>query len=102
MATGLTGTGLATMGRGAAEVAVVLRLFVAPAARGQGLARALLHAAWAEARALGRRAVLDVHTASAAIGLYEAEGWARRATMDAPWRGPDGPSPRMHVYLAPA
>ena len=36
-ATGLAGTGLATTGRGAAEVAVVSRLFVAPAARGRGL-----------------------------------------------------------------
>ena len=94
---------VAATGLGAARVAVVSRLFVAPAARGQGLARALLHAAWAEARVLGRRAILDVHTASAAaIGLYEAEGWARVATMDAPWQDPDGTSPRMHVYVAPA
>ena len=94
----ITATGL-----GAAEVAVVSRLFVAPAARGRGLARALFRAAWAEARTLGRRAILDVHVAAAGpIRLYEAEGWVRVATMDAPWRDPDGTSPRMHVYRAPA
>ncbi|AFD26209.1 GNAT family N-acetyltransferase [Deinococcus gobiensis] len=93
---------VAATGLGAAETAVVSRLFVAPAARGRGLARALLRAAWAEARAQGRRAVLDVHTASAAaIGLYEAEGWVRVATMTAPWHDPDGTSPQMHVYVAP-
>lgn len=94
---------VAATGLGAAEVAVVSRLFVAPAAQGRGLARTLLRAAWAEARTLGRRAILDVHTASAApIRLYEAEGWVRVATMDAPWRDPDGTAPRMHVYRAPA
>lgn len=87
----------------ASEIAVLSRLFVAPAAQGQGLARALFRAAWAGARALGRRAILDVHTASVGpIRLYETEGWVRVATLDAPWQDPDGTSPRMHVYRAPA
>jgi GNAT superfamily N-acetyltransferase len=56
------------------------RLFVAPRARGGGLARSLLRAALAEAREKGQRAVLDVgRDFQAAVALYEAEGWTRVA-----------------------
>lgn len=58
--------------------AVVSRLFVAPQARGRGLARSLLRTALEQARADRLRAVLDVgHDFTAAIALYEAEGWSR-------------------------
>jgi GNAT superfamily N-acetyltransferase len=59
---------------------LLARLFVAPEARRDGLARSLLRAAVAEARAKGQRAVLDVgQDFPAAVALYEAEGWSRVA-----------------------
>lgn len=85
------------------EVLILSRLFVAPAGRGEGLGRALFRAAWAEARRLDRRAVLDVHHRNlAAARLYEAEGWRRVGTLDGDWREPDGNPPRVHVYVSPA
>ena len=57
------------------------RLFVAPAARGQGVARSLLTAALTEARVRRRLAVLDVgQDFDGAVALYEAEGWSRVAS----------------------
>lgn len=85
------------------EVAVISRLLVAPGHRGQGLARELFRAAWAGARRLGRRAILDVQTdAAAPIALYDSEGWARVTTLPAPWIGADGRHPQIHVYVSPA
>ncbi|MDQ3095728.1 MAG: GNAT family N-acetyltransferase [Actinomycetota bacterium] len=56
------------------------RLFVAPEARGAGLARSLLRTAVTEARRKGQHAVLDVgQDFRAAVALYEAEGWSRVA-----------------------
>lgn len=86
----------------AAELAVVSRLFVRPSARGQGLAAQLFGAAWAQARAQGWRAVLDVHHKNhAAVRLYERQGWQRVATVAGDWLEPDGSLPTVHVYLSP-
>nr|WP_256488210.1 GNAT family N-acetyltransferase [Deinococcus sp. HSC-46F16] len=94
----VTATGLAVP-----EVLIVSRLFVAPGARGQGLARRLLHAAWQEARERGKQAVLDVHHRNlGAVRLYEAEGWRRVATVGGDWTDPDGTVPQVHVYVAPS
>lgn len=89
-------TGLATP-----EVAVLSRFFVAPSGRGHGLASQLFRAAWQEAERLGRRAILDVHQKNtAAIRLYEREGWTRVATVTAPFTDPDGTYPQVHVYVS--
>lgn len=85
-----------------AEAQIVSRLFVLPAARGGGVARALLRTAWAGAQAQGKRAILDVHQRNqAAARLYDAEGWRRVATVDGDWQDPGGAVPRVHVYLSP-
>lgn len=91
---------LQTVGFPAAELAVISRLFVRPSARGQGLAEKLFNAAWAEAKAQGWRAVLDVHEKNhAAIRLYERLGWRRVATVAGDWLEPDGTRPTVHVYV---
>ena len=60
------------------EQFLVSRLFVDPDVRRAGVGRALLRHATAQARTLGRRAVLDVgQTLSPAVALYESEGWER-------------------------
>lgn len=57
---------------------MLARLFVAPSARRLGVGRALLEHATAEAQSRGRRAVLDVgQPLSAAVALYESQGWKR-------------------------
>jgi GNAT superfamily N-acetyltransferase len=65
-------------GRPAEDLLLVARLFVAPTLRGAGLGRDLLRRATGHAQSLGRRAVLDVgQTLTAAVALYESEGWRR-------------------------
>lgn len=61
--------------------AEVKRLWVAEAARGQGMARRLMQAAEAQARAMGYRALkLDTHrNLGPAIALYRAMGWVEIA-----------------------
>lgn len=61
---------------------VLYDLFVAPAARGRGVGRALLRAVAERARAAGATtAVLETaHTNTAAQALYESEGWVRDTT----------------------
>jgi GNAT superfamily N-acetyltransferase len=75
---------LANMSEGADERAAVLgRLFVLDAARGQSLGRKLVQAATAYARRNGLRLVLDVMTKdAAAIRLYERLGWQRMGTTE--------------------
>jgi len=66
------------LGRVVADEAEVLTLAVAPAARRQGIATALLRAAQAHARALGVHAMfLEVATGNAAaLALYRHGGFA--------------------------
>jgi ribosomal protein S18 acetylase RimI-like enzyme len=70
-------------GLGEDGIAVVARLLVAPAARRQGIGRALLDKATRRAANLGRRAVLEVvEDHRAAIALYEKCGWTRAGRVD--------------------
>lgn len=64
----------------AARIFILNDLYVAPAARRQGVARALLRAAADHARAVGAvRLTLSTEiTNHAAQALYEAEGWVRQ------------------------
>ncbi len=57
----------------------VKRLWVAPAARGQGMARRLMAAVESHARAMGlARLRLDTNaTLTEAVAFYTGEGWAR-------------------------
>lgn len=73
-----------------ARVARLYSLTVAPAARGKGLARALMAACEADAAGRGARAVrLEVRsTNSSAIRLYEAGGYRVIATLESYY--PDG------------
>lgn len=61
----------------AGPIMVLYDLFVAPAARGQGLASALMQAAEDHARAAGcvRVDLSTAHTNHAAQALYESRGW---------------------------
>ena len=63
----------------AAPLLVLYDLFVAPAARGRGLARALLEAArvCGEDRAAARLELATAHTNLPAQKLYESMGWRR-------------------------
>ncbi|SLN18418.1 GNAT family N-acetyltransferase [Oceanibacterium hippocampi] len=65
-----------------AHIAQVTTFFVAPYARGHGLARGLLHEIELSARAHGYRVLdLDVRASQhAAIALYEGRGFQRWAT----------------------
>jgi GNAT superfamily N-acetyltransferase len=69
------------------RLGAVGRLFVAPAARRQGLGERLLLAAGDEARRLGRHPVLEVlERDRAAAALYERLGWRRAGPLDAELR----------------
>lgn len=87
-------------GAAAAQVAVVGRLFVAPAARGHGIGARLMAAAVEEARLRGLHPVLDVVASdTAAAALYERLGWTLLATVEQQW-GP-GRKVSVHAYAAP-
>jgi GNAT superfamily N-acetyltransferase len=73
----------AATGLPAERLGVISRLFVAPAARRQGLGERLLVTACDEARRLGRHPVLEVMRHDrAAAALYEALGWRRAGPLD--------------------
>ena len=73
-------------GVGVEVTAVVGRLFVSPAAHGQGLGAALLDRAVEEARARGLQPVLDVvDSRSAATVLYERLGWELLDVVEQRW-----------------
>ncbi|WP_435202201.1 GNAT family N-acetyltransferase [Janibacter sp. GS2] len=58
------------------DIAVLVRLFVAPAARGRSLGREMVEKAEEMARAMGLRLTLDVMEKDRdAISLYERQGW---------------------------
>jgi GNAT superfamily N-acetyltransferase len=81
-------------------VAVVARLLVSPAARRQGIGRALLATATTAATARGLRPIIDVATHhEPAIALYEAAGWIRAGATTV--HIPDRAELREFVYLGP-
>lgn len=69
--------GCVALSRDDAESGEVKRLWVAPAARGKGLARRLMAAVEAQARAMGLRLLrLDTNgTLTEAVAFYTREGW---------------------------
>jgi len=80
----------------------IARLYVDPAFRRQGLARALLEAAADNAADHGLRPVLDVMAdARPAIALYEQAGWQLVGTQPATWTDPDGTTPTLSCYVRP-
>jgi GNAT superfamily N-acetyltransferase len=93
---------LRATGRDAGELGGIARLFVDPAARRKGLARALLDAAAGHARTRGLQPVLDVVAGSEpAIALYERSGWELAGTETATWVTPAGSSPTLRCYIGP-
>ncbi len=92
------------LARTQADETELLTLAVAPAARRQGLARALL--ARFDAQAAGTDAILEVAADNtAAIALYASAGWAHAGTRPAYYRRPDGTRLDAHVMrksLGPA
>lgn len=81
------------------DIAVLARLFAAPAGRGLGLGRALTATATAWADQLGRRAVLDVMDKdTAAIRTYTRLGWMPLGPVD--HHHPGGTTPAT-AYVSP-
>ncbi|MEV7557259.1 GNAT family N-acetyltransferase [Streptomyces sp. NPDC089795] len=86
-------------GVSSAAAAVVGRLFVAPAARGQGIGALLMDRVVREARERGLHPVLDVVASDAsAVALYERLGWERLATVEQRW-SPER-TVTVHCYAA--
>ncbi|MFE9425036.1 GNAT family N-acetyltransferase [Kitasatospora sp. NPDC006697] len=84
-------------GRRPEETAAVTRLYVAPSARGRGLGAGLLDTVAEFARQEGLCPVLDVVTTNtAAVELYERQGWEWLVTIDQQW--PDGQLVEVHCY----
>lgn len=91
----------AATGLPAEQIALIARLFVAPAARRAGLAGLLLERAATESSARHLLLALDVvGSHSAPIALYERAGWRRVATV--PWKpAAGGDEQPLHCYVAP-
>jgi ribosomal protein S18 acetylase RimI-like enzyme len=71
--------------------AEVVKLLVHREARGQGLAKALMAALEAQARAAGRTTlVLDTDSDSDAVRLYRGLGWAETGSVPRYCLAPDG------------
>ena len=84
------------------DVALVSRLFVAPAGRGQGLGASLLGAALTHAATYDLHLMLDVvDDDGPAAALYERLGWRLVERRPADWTAPDGRRPQLRVYRAP-
>jgi ribosomal protein S18 acetylase RimI-like enzyme len=80
-------------------VAEVSRLFVAPAARRQGVAQALLQQAMHWAQGNEQDLVLEVTDhLQAARALYERAGFRRIGTKQADWTAPGGQPVILHQY----
>jgi GNAT superfamily N-acetyltransferase len=77
------------------------RLFVAPQARGGGVARPLMDTAvgWAQERDLD--VVLEVYEGTPAVAVYEALGWRFLNRGPASWTGLGGRRPMLRHYAAP-
>jgi GNAT superfamily N-acetyltransferase len=89
-------------GRDASELGLVARLYVDPAARRAGRARALLETATSYAVAHGLQPVLDVvDDSQAAIALYEGAGWQLAGKEMATWTTPAGIRPKVRWYVWP-
>lgn len=81
--------------------AVVVRLFVVPAARGAGLGHALLATAHQEAARRGLHPVLDVvDTNRSAVRLYDRLGWTRLGSYQQRFHD-DGPPELLLCFAAP-
>jgi ribosomal protein S18 acetylase RimI-like enzyme len=78
------------------------RLFVSGAARGRGVADALIDAAERHAATTRSTLVLEVldHN-TAAIHLYERRGWLLTSSEPVTWFGADGPTPIARRYAKP-
>ncbi|MGP6192096.1 MAG: GNAT family N-acetyltransferase [Vulcanimicrobiaceae bacterium] len=86
-------------GRASSQLGEIKRLFVDPAARGAGIARALLNAAVRDVSSRGLHAVLETRAdGSVAIRLYERAGWRRIGSSLAAWHGADGERPLLHQF----
>jgi GNAT superfamily N-acetyltransferase len=93
---------LRVTGRDADQLGGIARLFVSPAVRRQGTARALLEVVTSAAWERGLQPVLDVVAdGHAAIALYERSGWKLAGTAAATWTKPDGVSPMVRYYVGP-
>ncbi|MFI9594456.1 GNAT family N-acetyltransferase [Nonomuraea sp. NPDC052265] len=77
----------------------VTRLFVAPAARGRGLAALLLETV---RKAAGAPVLLEVSDEGrAAVALYERLGWRRVGSTRARWLNAAGEPALLHHYVSP-
>lgn len=83
-------------------LAGISRLFVTPAARGTGVASALLERVEDAPTRRGRRLALDVvDDGGPAVRLYERLGWTRVTDGPATWTTPAGTRPHTAAYLSP-
>jgi GNAT superfamily N-acetyltransferase len=80
------------------RLAAIKRLFTTPAARGRGVAAALVAAAVART---AEGLWLDVVEGEPAVAFYERLGWRRIDTRPADWMAQDGRRRTVHVYVAP-
>ena len=93
---------LRATGRGLTGLGVIARLFVAPAARGHGVAGALLSAAVAETERRDLRPVLDVTVDNRdAIDFYERRGWTPVGEASLRLADPPDTTLEMALYVAP-
>ena len=93
---------LRATGRTPDQLGGIARLYVDPAFRRLGLARALLDAAADGAVARSLQPVLDVVSdARPAIALYEQVGWHLVGTQAATWVDADGSTPTLCGYVGP-
>ena len=84
------------------ETVKLSRLFVAPPAQGQGLARQLIAAALSWAGDRDRDVVLEVYAGTPAVALYEGLGWRFLGSSPAAWLGARGRRPTLRFYASPA
>jgi GNAT superfamily N-acetyltransferase len=82
--------------------ALLSRLFVAPTAQQQGLARQLMATALGWAGEGGLEVRLEVHAEAPAVALYERLGWRFLAFGQGSWIGLDGRRPTVRYYAAPS